>query len=320
MKKLILAAIVAMFTAASVNSQELSLLLDARESYIVDDTPAFSMDFLNLTVDGYFAGDFRFSLRQRLNKSMVGPQPLNAWDWSYLQYTSGDWDFAIGKMPIKYGGVEYDQTPINIYFSSVYWWNFGGCYQPSLAVGRWFGDYGLYLGLSRSPFAELISREFNAMKSFNLQFRGNGNRVWTPMWGVNVLEMDPGRFTTHIGIGNKFTFGQSYLWFDVYNRTGLDGFDLFKDWSAVAQTSVHINDYLSLLGKVSYDRNEGIYDKLVPEGTDDLRYGIGLELFPVKGRSDIRFHCIYMHSEGDKLSVGLSWMPNFRFLAGRRDR
>lgn len=288
-------------------AQGIDIRLDTRYSLnsIGGDAYGFCGDYLNLRIDGNLNDNLKYAFNQRLNKPISTSDLFDATDWVYLLYRKGNWGVQAGKMQLEYGGYEYDEAPIDIFWSSEYWYNFDGCFQFGLSGLYFFGDSGnrIIFQLGQSAFSQSTS---DRLLSYNLCAKGEaGFYGWKH--SANLFDLPGGGQIGNIVLGNSFDAGLARLELDLVQRGNMKTFRMFDDCTVIARLVVSPTDWMNILAKASYDCNFSQFDPLVPVLGEYWSYGGGLELFPRPGNKELRIHALYYYFHQPTLSLGLTW-------------
>lgn len=311
MKRLMLSLVSMALFLNLAQAQNLTLAFETRGGIMFDDNPHFYADYINLCVDAGLAPGLKFVWRQRFTKPLTGSQPLNATDMVYLDYKVGDWTFSAGKQVLHCGGFEYDAAPIDIHFSTEFYSHIE-CYQLGVSVARQLGDYELVGQFCRSPYASMESAENNALKAFNLLFRGPyGSGGWIPLYSANLFEVTPGKYSFQFSLGNRFEITRSLAFeLDFIGRSAPGSLSLFRDMSAIAYVSIIPVEWCEIMVKGTFDRNDLWDNPMVERGCSNFKVGLGAYFFPLKENKTVRLHCYYWHSsEGNFVQTGITWKP-----------
>ena len=149
--------------------------------------------------------------------------------------------------------------------------------------------------------------------------------VFQPMWSLNFVEYQSGKFMNYISLGNNFSFRRVSFFVDVMHRSLLHNYTFFKDFTVVGKVTFDLCDRARLFVKAGHDYNnlKKAGDWSVLPGTSIARFGCGFEFFPLKDNKDLRLHAVGSHNTGkngnpagtlsDKqsyLSIGLTWRMN----------
>ena len=291
---------------------EAEVRIDYAQDYIAgnktDDASGFKGRYLNVRMDGQIAKGLTYSWRQRLNKPALSSSFFDATDWATVNYKINRWDFSAGRQVVGIGGFEYDKAPIDCYFNSEYWNNIA-CYQfgvsASYAVGK-KGDY-LMFQFCESPFRRnALNAKNEELFAYNLMWIGSHD-FFSSLYSLNMIEYLPGRYINYIVLGNRFCIGDFVLELDVMNRA-VKADELFgKNISVMADLVWSPMESLNVFAKLTYDFNhsENIGDLCVLPGTDILRFGGGVEYFPLKSNRNLRLHLDCCYTDGKAAVAGV---------------
>lgn len=287
-------------------AQGIDIRLDTRYSFtaLEDRTYGFQGDYLNLRITGSVNENFSYAFQQRLNKPVIANNLFNATDWVYLLYRKNHWGFQAGKMMLEYGGYEFDEAPINLYWCSQMWNNFESAFIFAVN-GHYYLDNGneFLFQISQSPYVE---RSFGMKLAYNLAAKGSAG-FYSWKHSLNLFDLPDSGQVGSIVLGNCFTAGPARLELDIYQRGNMSSFKLFDDISVSANFVYSFKDWMNVIAKTTYDCNYSQYDPLIPVYGEFLSYGGGFEFFPNRDSKDIRIHALYYHSEQSVLFVGLTW-------------
>lgn len=311
MKKTLLSLLSIALLSFPLYSQNLRLGLEARGGYMIDSAPHFYADNITFIAAGTIDEHFSYTWKQRFTRPLIGPQPINGTDVLTLAYTTGPWTISLGKQVLDCGGLEYDAPPIDLHFTTECYYN-TTCYVLGASVGRKFGPYTLNAQVCRSPFAVLGDAELNTMMGYNIAFHSEYGRFWVPHYSLNLFEVTPGSYSFQFTLGNRFELTKWLaLECDIINRSMPGGVNLLKDFSIVGYASVKPTDWLELMFKTTYDRNDlWDDDPLVAGGMKLLKLGTGAYFFPTKDRHSVRFHYyLYNWSGQTCFEMGLTIKP-----------
>lgn len=305
------------------SGQNVVIGMEARMGYMVDSDPHFYADYLNLKFNSSITDRFSIAWRQRFTKSLTGSQPLNATDFVYLDYSVSDWIFSAGKQVVECGGFEYDAPPIDLHFTTECYNNFNA-YQLGVSATRKFGDHRLIAQICRSPYASLDTPENNTLKAFSLALRGTyGRGGWIPMYSLNLFECAPSSYSFQFTMGNRLEVTKSLAFeLDFLNRSKPGEMDFLRDWSIIGYVSIIPVEWMEIMLKTTYDRNDLWDDALVARGFDMWKAGVGMYLFPLKEDKTVRFHWYYYHFSdgGNYLQLGLTLKPTLLNMAYGQSR
>ena len=274
----------------------------------------FKGQYLNFRVDGKFNEKLSYSYRQRLYKVQADETFFDATDWLYLKYHVNDrLAFSAGKQVVAVGGYEYDRNPIDIYFSSEYWWG-TRCYQWGVDAAYDFngGKAILMAQVCQSPYGsplEVNGKCYNDMYAFNLMWYGS-HGWFNTTYSVNMVEYLPGQFINYIALGHKLNVGDFSLEFDFMNRAVRNQTFLFKDCSLIGDLTYSASDKLNVFVKASYDVNNSdkVGDYCVLPGTEVTRVSAGIEYFLLPDKS-ARLHAALCQTFCSEEKAGVDFLP-----------
>lgn len=287
-------------------AQGIDIRLDTRYSFSAydDGVYGFQGDYLNFRITGTINEHFSYAFQQRLNKPIIANSLFNATDWVYLKYRKGHWGLQAGKMMLEYGGYEFDEAPINLYWTTRMWDNFEGAFAFAVN-GHYYLENGneFLFQVSQSPF---ITGSYGMKLGYNLAAKGTAG-FYSWKHSINLFDLpDEGQLGS-IVLGNCFTAGPAKLELDIYQRGNMATFKLFDDISVAANLVYSLKDWMNIILKSTYDCNKTQYDPLVPVYGEYWSYGGGFEFFPTKSKENVRIHALYYHREQSLLLVGLTW-------------
>lgn len=287
-------------------TQNYSLRFQSRTALHIDGGDAMlNCDYLNIYSTGNFTENFSYVFRNRFDKNFKTGDIINATEFLFFTYRLKDWEFKLGKMPVENGGYEYDATPLNLYYTSEYWDNYGTAFNYAASVGRHFGRHTLTIQLARSPLGDQ-SKFFSGRFGYSLGWTGSFG-CYESRWSVNFFELaEKGKFASFQVFGNKFDFNPVCVKLDLFHRLSCSNPTLFKDFSAVCQADWEVSQLLNVFVKATYDKNTSDLETLVAIGTDVFRVGGGFEVFPISGKKNFRIHCAYYHDGMSHFVTGLT--------------
>lgn len=287
-------------------AQGIDIKLETRYGFaaISDDSYGFRGDYINLRINGSINENLSYSFHHRLNKPILSNDLFNATDWAYLLYRKGNWGVQAGKMQLEYGGYEYDEAPINIYYSSEFYDNFAKAFTFGLSALYYLGESNrIVFQISQSPFSFNTS---DRALSYSLCARGeSGFYGWKH--SVNLFDLPEGGHVGNIALGNCFTAGPAKLELDLVQRGNMKSFRFFDDCAVIANLVVSPTDWMNMMVKASYDRNFSQFDPLVPVPGEYWSYGGGFEFFPKPESREFRIHALYYYFHAPTVSLGLTW-------------
>ncbi|MBO4402865.1 MAG: hypothetical protein J5792_04165 [Bacteroidales bacterium] len=289
-------------------------------------TSSFQGKHLNFIMEGDLTSTLSYSYRQRINIANINFSQtfFQATDWLHL-----DWHFAdrlylsAGKEVVAIGAWEYDVAPIDMYFFSEFYNNIN-CFEMGFSL-HYEDEYNhLQLQLCNSPYVE---KPLQNLYAVNLMWNGNFDWFKT-IYSSNLIGYEPDKFMHYLVLGHKLDFLFWSLYVDVMNRTALNDYTLFRDYSVMAEFKWRsVVSRFSLFIKGGYDENSlsGIYlmdgnprpvspDIYVAPGFAAAYAGVGGEFFPWSADDQVRLHA-YVAARHDaswcvECSAGLTWRLN----------
>ena len=296
--------------------EKVKIGMEARFDFAYDaidgtrDEAGFHGRYLNLMMDGHIIPELSYHWRQRLNKfGELRNDVFGATDWIYLDWQPSDrWNLTAGKMVVDLGGYEYDRSPINEYFSTLFWNNFA-CYQFGVGARYNFkgGRHSLALQFTNSPYAAKLG---DSNFAYNLMWRGEMG-FYKTLWSVNLMQYGNGHCAQFISLGNRFEFGGFYLELDFQNRHSRHEKFWFGDWFAIAKANYRINHHFDVFAKGGYERFKPVFED--PYAVECPLYGAGVEYFPLRNSRDLRVHAAvdFCHDVNDvkrlQAQIGVTW-------------
>ena len=287
--------------------------LDARFGYVHDfanTTGGFLGDGLYLDINGFISPNLSYSLNHRIASTYYEDNSgFNGTNWLTLTYEIGDFSFTAGQDAVFVGSFEYDALDLDSYYdmnSSFY--NEFDCWQWG-ASAAWYPAEGqsILIQSSNSPLAE-------ACFAYALAWRGEWD-FYESYWSTNLWQYDKNRYVKSLNLGNRFHFGDFTVDLE-YMARGADAGKMFSD-------------NFTLMTRPSYEWDWGLafakcgWEKTPADGfsEDNVFFGAGIELFPLKENKDIRFHTTWSYNNaytgGHYLNIGLTWKLNLSQAAKR---
>lgn len=300
-------------SAVFCRAQVSDLYIQTRGSFVAGPQSGFQGEYLNLEAKGRIAEGLTCAIRQKFNAPIKSSDLFSATDKIYLQYNTGNWEFTAGKVVLECGGYEYDALPIDVYIAADYWNNGSGFFNYAVSAARYFGSERVCIQVSRSPFSvETLS----GLYGYSLSTRGTCG-WFSHIWSVNMFELEKGLFSAQQFLGNRFEFGPVTADIDFIHRFSTGSPTFMKDYSLVANVNVAAASWLNIFAKATHDRNETSVNAFVAPGTKRSLFGGGVEVFPIKGSRDLRFHCLYYHENFSAIMAGMTF--TFHILKSKNE-
>ena len=243
-------------------------------------------------------------------------------DWLILSYSVGRFNFTVGKDMLAIGTWELDYYDVDVHTSLV------SPFWHKIAIYQWGGavDYttkdestNLRFQFGTSPFGE---RPFaSKLFVYSLDWRGEYG-CYMPIWSVNFVEYEKGKFVNLIALGNAFYFGDFTLEIDYMNRaTSVKNF-FNQEFSVGAQLLYNYADKVEVFAKGGYENfnNSDIFgyeDNLFVPTDSSLcpRYwyaGGGVHYFPLRKSRDLRLHAVVAYNNYAK-NMSMSFGATYYF-------
>ena len=243
-------------------------------------------------------------------------------DWLTLSYQVGQFNFTIGKDMLALGTWELDYYDVDVHTSLV------STMWHKLAIYQWGGsvDYttkdestNIRFQFGTSPFGE---RPFaSKLFVYSLDWHGEYG-CYAPIWSVNFVEYERGKFANIIALGNAFYMGDFTLELDYVNRaTSIKNF-FNQEFSVAAQLLYNYNDKVEVFAKGGYESFNGSdifgYEDTLFVPTDSSlcpRYwyaGGGVHYYPLCDSRDLRLHGVVAYNNfANSVSISLGATYHF---------
>ena len=224
-------------------------------------------------------------------------------DWLTLSYQVGRFGFTIGKDMLALGTWELDYYDVDVHSNLV------SPFWHKIAIYQWGGEVNyttkdestmlrFQFGTSPSLFGE---RPFTSnLFVYSLYWRGEYG-CFSPIWSVNFMENEPGKFVNIIALGNAFSMGNFTLEVDYMNRASSAKRFFNQEFSIGGQLLYNHNDKVEIFVKGGYENYNsdflGYEDSLFVPTDHSLcpRYwyaGGGVHYFPLRESRDLRIHAV----------------------------
>ncbi len=275
-----------------------------------------------LQIGGNIGGGFSYYFLHNIVANPGSMTLFDNTDFLYVNYTTGRWNFRLGKDNLFIGNFEYDAAPIEVLFNS-YYWGAINCFQLGASASFGFGEQtsdgeynqNLALQFSNSPYiySDYMSGNFGSeylqgLFSYNLYWRGHFDH-YNAMASINLYERERGKFMGNIALGQKLIYDKWDIYID-YSHHNLAIDDWGENFTLISCANYKISKWLNLFGKIGYESNhskyEISYDEYMAGGklkdclsrpeTDHLFYGGGVEIVPTF-TDDFKVHVFVCQSE-----------------------
>jgi len=288
-------------TAIFAQQSLLTARIEARGSYQYNQENnsrnGFGGDYVMVRLDGQLSDQFSYSFRHRAYKAHKDYSFWDATDWLNFTWKATEaWSFTAGKQIVAIGGWEYDRHPIDLYYSSEAWNNVP-CYEWGVTAQYAFNHNKdkILAQFTQTPFRWVAPD----MYGYSLLWYGN-HGFWNTSYSVNAFEYAPGKYISHIALGNQFVVDKWRFEFDFWNRAADHQVFFFDDFSIIGELSLRAHKMVNVFAKMTYDKNSANNnaDLQVLSGTELTQLSGGVEVYPIHGKPDLRLHAVVAHSWG----------------------
>ena len=275
--------------------------------------------YIWLAADGRINDKFSYNFRHRLFLDAGAHKSLfNATDWANVTWHASDkFSVTAGKQMVCIGTIEYDYSPMDVFFASDFW-NHISPFQIGVNAG--FApdkNNKFYAQVVNSPFT---TKALEGLFAYNLMWYGAPASWLNTIYSVNFMEYSKGDFINYIALGHKIRPAKGFaIDLDYMNRYAGKGTAFFEDFSLHGKVAVDVSPVVTLFAKGGYDVNRAqkagvdfMYDRCVMPGVDLGFYGAGMEYYPVKkDKYALRFHAFWSSNTANPVpnifNVGLKW-------------
>ena len=285
--------------------------LDTRFGYshdFAESAGRFGGDGLFLDVNGQLAPNLYYSLNHRLASFEGGDElGFGNTNWLTLTYENDYFYITAGKEDVKVGSFEYDEYDLNCY------WEMNSLFWNNISPWQWGASAGWYpadgqtilFQFSNSPFSSL---EAPNLFAYALAWRGEWD-CYESYWSTNLWQYESGKYVKALNLGNRFYAGDFRFDLDYATRFTDIKKAFSSDFSLMFSPSYEW-EWGRAFGKIGWERVTE--DNFGYEFTgDNLFYGAGLEIFPIKTCKDVRVHAIWASNShltgGHYINIGLTW-------------
>lgn len=253
----------------------------------------------NLYVNTQLTESLSFHWRVRFSKWYGGQNLINSSDFLYLKWQPFQHlRFKAGRECLYIGGYEYEQGPIDIFYTSEFCNNVAPYkFTATVDIVGENDTFGFQVG--ETPFGKkgvLLSTMWTGSHGF-----------FESLWSLNAGENLDGGYSWLIGLGNKFHLTENLTFFLDYTDRLHGG--LLKDFTIVPKLTYRPCSWFRTRLEGSLDYNDsGIsnfrvttagacqYFCSIPDEFRCINAGIQLEFFPFKPLGDdLRLHVAYNH-------------------------
>ncbi len=272
---------------------------------------ALKGDGLYLNIDGNISPHLSYSIQYRIASTYYEDNyGFNALSWLNLTYSTGDFEFTLGKDALLLGNFEFDVDDFDSYYDmNSMFYNMFDSYQWAFTAA-WYPEdaHGIYIQAAESPFRFPERTMFSYTLGWSCE-----TEHYESYYSASLWEYEPGKFVKSLNLGNRFIFGDFSLDLDYMTRsTRFIG--LFSDdFTLTASPSYEIGDFCRVFGKFGWERtaSELPYELAYEDymGTDYLFYGLGAEFYPIRDYDNLRLFAAWAaNNQGENfLNIGLRW-------------
>ena len=295
--------------------------LDTRFGYsqnITGKTGRFGGNGLFLDINGKISPHFSYSLNHRI-ANFEGEDDLGFGNtnWLLLTYETDKFSISAGKDALFVGNFEYDAYDLDCYWqmNSMFWNNINPWQWGMSAAWYPTEDHTFSLQACNSPFSSL---EIGNLFAYALAWRGAWD-FYESYWTANLWQYDSKGYVGAINLGNRFYLGDFTI--DLEYMTRGSGFKtLFTDDFTLHIAPAYEWSWGRAFGKFGWEKVSN--DIMGYDFTgENLYYGAGVEIFPMKDYKDLRLHAIWGANNNyigeNFLEIGLTWKMNLTD-AGKR--
>ena len=285
--------------------------LDTRFGYSYDFAESagrFGGNGLFLDINGQLAPNLYCSLNHRLASYEGGDElGFGNTNWLTLTYETDNFFITAGKEDIKVGSFEYDAYDLDCY------WEMNSLFWNNISPWQWGASAGWYPAENQTILFQFTNSPFSDMETFNLfayalAWRG-GWDCYESYWSTNLWQYEAGKFVKALNLGNRFYAGD--FMFDLdYTTRCTDVKKAFSSDFSLIFTPSYEWEWGRAFCKIGWERVAEDYFGHEFIG-DNLFYGAGLEIFPIKTYKDVRVHAIWASNShvtaGHYINIGLTW-------------
>ena len=282
----------------------------------------FDMRQLRLEIKGQINDWLSYRYRQRLNKgdeaSKYRDNILGSIDIAGIGIKLDKFQLFLGKQCASYGGIEFDQNPIDIYeYSDMveYMSNF----MTGVNVAYNFTDrqqLQFQMLSARTPSSQEMYGDYVKAKLpmvYTLNWNGNFSDVYKTRWSASFMNETKGEHMWYFALGNEINFSPKVgAYFDwMYSREGVDRKGIITGIVAPEDHKFNTSkvDYMSFVLHLNYRfhpswnifakamyETAGIYEAHdgLQKGNYRTSWGYlgGIEFYPFKDRN-LHFFATY---------------------------
>ena len=155
-----------------------------------------------------------------LNYPFSGHSGNSIFDWAYVTYNMGSWEFSGGKMPLLVGGFEFDEYDFDVNpITTSTFWNSFTVYQYGVSAAWTSQDEAHTVTL------QLASDQNNTRPAFAVKWNGDLFGFWSTNYSLLIeqyynLTRKAYSIIPVLSLGNRFTYNNFTLTADYISRAG----------------------------------------------------------------------------------------------------
>ena len=212
--------------------------------------------YIWLAADGRINDKFSYNFRHRLFLDAGAHKSLfNATDWANVTWHASEkFSVTAGKQMVCIGTIEYDYSPMDVYFASDFW-NHISPFQIGVNIG--FApdkNNRFYAQIVNSPFT---TKALEGLFAYNVMWYGSPASWLNTIYSVNFMEYSKGDFINYIALGHKIRPAKGFaIDLDYMNRYAGKSTAFFEDFSLHGKVAVDVSPAVTLFAKGGYDMNK----------------------------------------------------------------
>ena len=205
-----------------------------------------------------------------LNYPFSGYAGNSLFDWAYITYNMGSWEFSGGKMPLVVGGFEFDEYDfdVNPVTTSTFWNSFT-VYQYGLSAAWTSQDEAHTVTL------QLATDQYNTRPAFGVKWNGELFGFWSTNYSILVgqhFNQVRNKYSIRpiLSLGNRFTYENFTLTTDFISRAGdpLYNYPDIDGYTFLATLGYTLNETLDVSLRYCHEK----YEQKFPNDEGTLVY------------------------------------------------
>ena len=277
-------------------------------------------DFSYSMSNHWFASDWDST--KSLYGNLFNPNEDDFIDWLALSYQVGRFGFTIGKDTLAIGTWELDYYDVDVHTSLASpFWHKLSIYHWGASVNYTTKDESTNLRFQfcTSPFSTKLFG--SKMFAYSLDLHAEYG-FYSPIWSVNFIEYERGKFVNIIALGNAFSMGDFTLELDYMNRASSVKRFFNQEFSVSAQLLYNYKDKVEVFAKGGYENYNGSdlfgYEDELFVPTENVfcpsywYVGGGFHYFPLRESRDLRLHGVVAYNNfANSVSISLGATYHF---------